>query len=163
MVARSDVVRIAAVGAAAAIVGYAPWLRPAARTTFGLIATAAGGYPIFHEALHDILHRRMTMELSMTIALVAALAINETLSALLITVFVLIAEVLEAMTVSRGRQAISRLVELLPRRATLQGTGGPRDVSVDELRPGDRILVGGAVSQSTAWSSTENRRSIRPP
>jgi heavy metal translocating P-type ATPase len=139
-VARSDVVRIAAVGAAAAIVGYAPWLSPAARTTFGLIATAAGGYPIFHEALHDILHRRMTMELSMTIALVAALAINETLTALLITVFVLIAEVLE-LTVSRGRQAISRLVELLPRRATLQRTGGPRDVSVDELRPGDRILV----------------------
>ena len=77
----------------------------------------------------------------MTIALVAALAINETLTALVITGFVLIAEVLEELTVSRGRHAISRLLELLPRRATLQGTGGPTNVSVDELRPGDRILV----------------------
>jgi heavy metal translocating P-type ATPase len=140
-VARSDLIRIGAVGAAAAIVGYTPGISPAFRTTFGLIATAAGGYPIFREAIHDILHRRMTMELSMTIALVAALAINESLTALLITGFVLIAEALEELTVSRGRRAISRLVELLPRRATLQDIHGPKDVSVDELRPGDRILV----------------------
>jgi Cd2+/Zn2+-exporting ATPase/Cu+-exporting ATPase len=139
-IARSDLIRIAAVAVAVAIVGYGPWIGPA-RTSLGLIATVAGGYPVFREALHDIRHRRMTMELSMTIALVAGLAINETLTALIITEFVLIAEVLEELTVSRGRQAISRLVDLLPRRASLQTAGGPTDVAVDELRPGDRLRI----------------------
>ncbi len=40
-----------------------------------LVATLAGGYPIFKEAVASLLARRMTMELSMTIALAAALAI----------------------------------------------------------------------------------------
>src|SRR5262249_27175052 len=40
-----------------------------------LVATLAGGYPIFKEAVANLLARRMTMELSMTIALAAALAI----------------------------------------------------------------------------------------
>src|ERR1051326_662959 len=57
-----------------------------------------GGYPIFREAIADLLDRRMTMELSMTIALIAAAAIGEFFTALLIAVFVLIAEILEGMT-----------------------------------------------------------------
>jgi cation transport ATPase len=48
----------------------------------------------------------MTMELSMSIAIVAAAAIGEFFTALVITLFVLVAEVLEGLTVSRGRRAI---------------------------------------------------------
>jgi hypothetical protein len=44
------------------------------------------------------------MELSMTIALAAALAIREIFTALVITLLVLVAEILEGLTVSRGRQ-----------------------------------------------------------
>src|SRR5581483_6638767 len=72
-----------------------------------------GGFPIFKEAFADLVKGRMTMELSMTIALVAASAIGEFFTALLITVFVLIAEILEGMTVERGRGAIHRLLDLL--------------------------------------------------
>ena len=45
----------------------------------------------------------MTMELSMTIALVAALAIREYFAALIILVFVPIAEMLEELTVEPGK------------------------------------------------------------
>jgi P-type Cu+ transporter len=48
----------------------------------------------------------MTMELSMTIALLSALAIGEFFTALIITAFVLAAEILEGLTVGRGRRAI---------------------------------------------------------
>ena len=44
----------------------------------------------------------MTMELSMTIALLSALAIGEFFTALVITGFVLAAEVLEGLTVGRA-------------------------------------------------------------
>src|SRR5580658_3961880 len=80
----------------------------------GFAAVLIGGYPIFREALADLLSRRMTMELSMTIALVAALAIGEVFTALLIVFFVLIAEVIEQLTVGRGRRAIQDLLNLLP-------------------------------------------------
>jgi len=72
-----------------------------------------GGWPIFKEALENLFAKRMTMELSMSIAIVAAAAIAEFFTALVITLFVLVAEVLEGMTVSRGRRAIRDLLDFL--------------------------------------------------
>jgi Cd2+/Zn2+-exporting ATPase/Cu+-exporting ATPase len=100
-----------------------------------------GGYPIFREAIADILERRMTMELSMTIALVAASAIGEFFTALLITVFVLIAEILEGMTVGRGRRAIRELLDLLPHTTEVRGQGGVVTRSLSDVWPGDLIVV----------------------
>jgi Cd2+/Zn2+-exporting ATPase/Cu+-exporting ATPase len=112
-----------------------------------------GGSPIFKEAISDLLERRMTMELSMTIALVAASVIGEFFTALLITVFVLIAEILEGMTVGRGRRAIQELVDLLPHTAEVKSAGQVAHRNLSELqlgdvvlvRPGGRIPVDGAV------------------
>ena len=87
------------------------------------------------------------MELSMSIAIIAAAAISEFFTALVITLFVLVAEVLENMTVSRGRRAIRDLLEFLPRSVTVRRNDGVREASADELRIGDAVLVnpGGAV------------------
>jgi heavy metal translocating P-type ATPase len=118
-----------------------------------LIGVLFGGYPIFKEAISDVLERRMTMELSMTIALVAASVIGEFFTALLITVFVLIAEILEGMTVGRGRHAIQELLDLLPHTVEIRSTGQAEYRNLSELqkddivlvRPGGRIPVDGAV------------------
>jgi P-type Cu+ transporter len=108
---------------------------------FGIAATLLGGYPIFHEAFENLRQRRMTMELSMTIALVAALLIRQVFTALVITLFVLFAEILEHMTVSRGKKAITGLLDLLPRTAELCHDDQVRQVPVASLKRGDRILV----------------------
>ncbi len=106
-----------------------------------------GGYPIFREAFADLLSRRMTMELSMTIALVSALVIREVFTALLIVFFVLIAEVLEELTLGRGRRAIQDLLDLLPQQVELRRADGVRPASLGELSSGDVVLVrpGGRV------------------
>ncbi|MGA8221800.1 MAG: cation-translocating P-type ATPase [Candidatus Acidiferrales bacterium] len=122
-------------------------------TAIGVICTVVGGFPIFHEAYENITQRRMTMELSMAIAIVAALAIREIFTALVITLFVLVAEILEGLTVGRGRKAIQRLVDLLPSTATLRRSGSWTDVDISEVsmddevlvRPGGRIPVDGKV------------------
>jgi P-type Cu+ transporter len=122
-------------------------------TVIGVICTIIGGFPIFHEAYENITQRRMTMELSMAIAIVAALAIREFFTALVITVFVLVAEILEGLTVGRGRKAIQHLVDLLPSMATVRRNGSwtdleIREVSTDDevlVRPGGRIPVDGKV------------------
>jgi cation transport ATPase len=123
----------------------AVWLRvvPPVRG-FDLLALAGiliGGYPIFKEAIFDLLERRMTMELSMTIALVAASAIGEFFTALLITVFVLIAEILEGMTVGRGRRAIRELLDLLPQTAEVRSKGQVAARNLSEIQLGDVVLV----------------------
>jgi Cd2+/Zn2+-exporting ATPase/Cu+-exporting ATPase len=119
-------------------------------TDFDVIALAAtlvGGYPIFREALANLMARRMTMELSMTIALVAALVIGEFFTALVIVLFVLMAEVLEGLTVGRGRRAIKQLLDLLPQNAVVRLPGGAREVHASEIEVGDVVMVkpGGRV------------------
>jgi heavy metal translocating P-type ATPase len=107
----------------------------------GAICALAGGYPIYREAFDNIIHRRMTMELSMAIAIVAALAIRETFTALVITVFVLAAEILEGLTVGRGRNAIQRLLDLLPNMATVRRGTEWKDCAIEQVRAGDAVLV----------------------
>ena len=140
----------------AAAVGSIWFLRSASNPyipVIGVVFTLVGGFPLFHEAYDNIKQRRMTMELSMTIAIVAALAIREILTALIITLFVLVAEILEGLTVSRGRQAIQRLIDLLPSSAAVCRQGEWKDVPILEIsigdevlaRPGARIAVDGKV------------------
>ena len=107
----------------------------------GVICTFFGGFPIFREAYENIVQRRMTMELSMAIAIVAALAIREIFTALIITLFVLVAEILEGLTVGRGRTAIRHLVGLLPTNATVRRNKSWQDVEMKEITPGDIVLV----------------------
>ena len=107
----------------------------------GAICALVGGYPIFREAYDNLVHRRMTMELSMAIAIVAALAIGETFTALVITLFVLAAEILEGLTVGRGRHAIHRLLDLLPHAATVRRSAHWQDVAIEQVRVGDIVLV----------------------
>jgi Cu+-exporting ATPase len=113
----------------------------------GIAGVLIGGWPIFREAAENVVARRMTMELSMSIAIIAAAAISEFFTALVITLFVLIAEVLENMTVSRGRRAIRDLMDLLPQSVTVRRDGAVREAAADDLRVGDAVLVnpGGAV------------------
>lgn len=106
-----------------------------------LAATLIGGYPIFKEAVANAIARRMTMELSMTIALASALAIGEFFTALVIVLFVLVAEVLEGLTVGRGRRAIKDLLDLLPRNAIIRRKGGTHEVEATELKVGDVVVV----------------------
>jgi len=110
-------------------------------TALGVLCTLVGGFPIFHEAYENIVQRRMTMELSMAIAIVAALAIREIFTALVITLFVLVAEILEGLTVSRGRTAIRHLVGLLPTTATVRRNESWQEVETEEISAGDVVLV----------------------
>jgi Cd2+/Zn2+-exporting ATPase/Cu+-exporting ATPase len=140
--------RIGLVALAAALVWFRVWEPVAAVSVIGVLGLAFGGWPIVAEAFENALQRRMTMELSMTIAIVAAAAIGEFFTALVITLFVLVAEVLEGMTVARGRRAIRDLMELLPRAVQTRGADGAiREVAAEEIGIGDTVLVnpGGRV------------------
>jgi P-type Cu+ transporter len=136
-----EAARIGLVALAAAAVWFRVWEPIPSVSLIGVIGLLVGGWPIFKEALENLIARRMTMELSMTIAIVAAAAIGEFFTALVIALFVLVAEVLEDMTVSRGRHAIRDLLDFLPRSVSVRRSSGVRDVDSAELRVGDAVLV----------------------
>jgi len=133
--------RIGFVALAAAAVWFKLWEPFAAVSLIGAAGLLVGGWPILKEAFDNLLERRMTMELSMTIAIVAAAAIGQFFTALIITLFVLVAEVLEGLTVGRGRKAIRDLLEFLPREVSVRRSGAIHSISAEELRIGDAILV----------------------
>src|ERR1700740_978057 len=136
-----DLSRVAFVAGAAAAIWFLRESSIPYVSVIGAICAVAGGYPIYHEAYENIVERRMTMELSMAIAIVAAVAIREIFTALVITLFVLAAEILERLTVGRGRQAIQRLVDLLPQVAAGGHGTEWEDRATDEVRAGDLVLV----------------------
>jgi heavy metal translocating P-type ATPase len=136
----AELIRIAFVVLAAAAVWFRLWEPFPRISVIGIAATLIGGYPIFKEAFENIVERKMTMELSMTIALLSALAIGEFFTALVITAFVLVAEVLEGLTVGRGRRAIQDLL-FLPRTVTVRRDGQVVGIAADQVRVGDTVIV----------------------
>jgi heavy metal translocating P-type ATPase len=141
VLSRLEAARIIVVAMAAAAVWFHVWEPLPGVSLIGILGVLIGGWPIFKQAAENAAARRMTMELSMSIAIIAAAGISQFSTALIITLFVLVAEVLEGMNVSRGRRAIRDLMDFIPRSVTVRGASGIREASTDELRVGDYVLV----------------------
>ncbi len=120
------------------------WPRPVA-VAVALVGLAVGCWPILVEAWEDLRHRRMSMELSMLIAIVGAAVIGEWVTALVIAVFVLAAEILEDLSMDRGRDALTDLMTFLPDTVQVrhgQDGDGVRTVPSEAVRPGQVVVVG---------------------
>ena len=150
---RGDLARTIFVAACTLAVGFGltgPWPSIPVLAVVGLVI---GCWPILAEAIEDVRSRRMSMELSMLIAIVAAAAIGEWVTALLITTFVLAAEILEDLSMGRGRDALTDLMTFLPETVQVRTEGGTVVVPLAEVEaghvvvvaPGGRIPVDGVV------------------
>ncbi|MPZ54346.1 MAG: heavy metal translocating P-type ATPase [Acidimicrobiia bacterium] len=137
----ADVLRVLFVGLAALAVWLELWEPFEQVSVIGVVGVVVGAWPFLKEAVENLMERRMTMELSMTIAIVAAALIGEFITALIIAIFVLIAEILEELTVDRGRQAIRELLDVLPNRVSVRRNGRIETIPVEELELGETVLV----------------------
>jgi heavy metal translocating P-type ATPase len=157
---RADLVRLGAVATLALAAAVASWLAGPAWLTIVMAAAGLviGCWPILVEAVEDVRDRRMTMELSMLIAIFAAALIGEWVTALVITAFVLAAEILEDLSMDRGRDALTELMSFLP--SVVQVRDGDRVRSVElgevgvgavvQVLPGGRIPVDGVVVEGSS-------------
>lgn len=156
---RMALVRIAVAILGAAAVWFRLWEPLPSVSVIGVAALAFVGWPIFREAFENLLERRMTMELSMTIAIIAAAAISEWFTALVVSLFVLVAEELEHLTLAQGRVAIRDLVEFIPREARVRRNGEVAMVPLDTVEagefvmvsPGEKVPVDGAVVEGHSY------------
>ncbi len=137
----ADLIRLASMAIAVVLSVTGAWKFLTSFDLIALAATIIGGYPMAKEAFEAIRERRMTMELSMSIAVLATLMVGQFLTGLVITLFVLIAELLEDLTVASGRNVIRSLLDLLPRRAFVRRNGTEIEVDSASLQIGDLVII----------------------
>ncbi|WP_332237218.1 heavy metal translocating P-type ATPase [Sporolactobacillus sp. KGMB 08714] len=127
-----------------------------------------GCWPIIVESWQDIRHKKMSMDLSMFIAIAAAAVIGQWVTSLIITTFVLAADILEDLCMDQGRSALTNLMTFLPDTVRIKKrtdeTEKIQEVPLSEVQlnqtviisPGERIPIDGTVI--TGFSSVDQSR-----
>lgn len=106
-----------------------------------------GGYPVFRGVLRAALRRQVTAHTLMTAGVIAAVVVHEWAAALVVVLFMRIADYIEGLTTQRARSALRDLAAMAPRVARVERDGAEVEVPVEELQPGDVVVVrpGGKV------------------
>lgn len=117
------------------------------------LALGAGGWMAAKKAARAVLARRLDMNVLMTIAVLGAVAIGQWDEAASVAFLFALAQVLETYSLDRARQAVRRLLAVVPPEATVRRDGHELRVSVAEIRlgettvvrPGERVPLDGIV------------------
>lgn len=136
-------IRAAAVAGVALLVGLIAAAADAAglATAGSIVALLVGGFTFVPDTARGLLKGRLGVGTLMTIAAVGAVMLGELAEAAMLAFLFSIAEALEGYAVTRTRQGLRALLDLVPPQATVLVEGTPRVVAAEDLRPGDRLLV----------------------
>ena len=119
-----------------------------------LVAIAGGGLKTYKKGWIALKNRNLNMNALMSIAVTGALLIGHWPEAAMVMVLFTLAELIEAKSLDRARNAIRELLALAPESATVQGEDGnwqeiqAKQVAVGSrvrVRPGERIALDGEV------------------
>ncbi|MBS7636817.1 cation-translocating P-type ATPase [Candidatus Bathyarchaeota archaeon] len=106
-----------------------------------LVAVLLGGYPIFRSAYNGFRAKLINVDLLMSFGIIGAAVIGEFIASALIAFFMNIAHSIERFTVKKSREAIKELVKLAPKTAHVKRDGQEIEIKVEELAPGDIVIV----------------------
>ncbi|WP_173162183.1 heavy metal translocating P-type ATPase [Phytohabitans suffuscus] len=109
-----------------------PWV---AATLLGLAASTA-------TLVNAVRRRQPSVDVIAWLALAGALAVGEVFAGAVVAVMLASGSLLDARAAARARRELSQLAARAPRTARRYGPDGLREVPVDEVVPGDRLLVG---------------------
>ena len=128
-------------------------------------AIALGGRDTLRKGFQALRSLRMTMSLLMSVAVIGAIAIGQWPEAAVVIWLFGVAELIEALSLERARNAIRSLVGLAPETASMRSddswvqmpTGEVPLDAVILVKPGERIALDGRV---TSGSSSVNQAPI---
>lgn len=106
-----------------------------------LAAYAFGGFFTTREAIEKILSRRFEIDFLMLVAAAGAASLGEWAEGALLLFLFSLGHSLEHYAMGRARRAIEALAELAPQTARVRRDGEIQDVSVEDLRVGDVVIV----------------------
>ncbi len=121
-------------------------------------STLVSGVLVFPKAYRAALQRSLDMNVLMSIAVVGAFAIREYSEAATVVFLFSLAELLEAFSIAKARQAIRAVMKLTPQIALVKKgdalvTLPVLEVKIDDLiivRPGDSFPLDGTVIEGTS-------------
>jgi Cd2+/Zn2+-exporting ATPase len=105
------------------------------------VAILLGGSLRFIAAFRDIYHLKITVNVFVLVAIAASLIIGKFIPAAIIVFIMSAAGGLESFTLGRTRRAISSLLDLAPRIATVMREGEEVVLDLEEVKPGDIVVV----------------------
>ena len=137
---KTAILLLAAIGL---IAGLAVWF--AGRTDVANLIWIAGVVPALVALVVEILRSLRSGEVGLDIvaalSMSAALVFGETLAAAVVAVMYSGGTFLESFAEGRARREMHDLLSRVPRTATRHLNGGLEDVPLDEIAPGDRLLI----------------------
>ncbi|EDP8754959.1 heavy metal translocating P-type ATPase, partial [Salmonella enterica subsp. enterica serovar Typhimurium] len=119
-----------------------------------LVAIFTGGLSTYKKGWIALKNRNLNMNALMSIAVTGAMLIGHWPEAAMVMVLFALAEVIEAKSLDRARNAIRGLLDLTPEQATVQQADGTwREVGAKQItigarvrvKPGERIALDGEV------------------
>lgn len=131
-----------------------------------LLSIATGGRDTLRKGLLSVRNLTLNINFLMTIAILGAVAIGQWPEAAMVTFLFGVAEIIEAFSLERARNAVRGLMEMTPETATVQDEAGQwqqvkaSDVRIGQtlrVRPGERIPLDGEI---TTGASTVNQAPI---
>ncbi|MGD9924587.1 MAG: heavy metal translocating P-type ATPase, partial [Pseudorhodoplanes sp.] len=93
------------------------------------------------EILRSIGRGEVGLDIVAALSMSAALVFGETLAAAVVAVMYSGGTFLEAFAEGRARREMHDLLSRVPRTATRHRNGGLEEVPLDEIAPGDRLLI----------------------
>ncbi|WP_435528081.1 heavy metal translocating P-type ATPase [Microbacterium aurantiacum] len=132
---------------------------PVALALFWGAILIGGVYPL-RSAIRAVRHKRLTITVLLVVATIGAIALGVIEEAAMLVVIFSLGEAMEAYATDKARGSISALMELAPPTANrLNDDGATKTVAVEELHPGDVVLVrpgerlptDGAVIDGASW------------
>lgn len=106
-----------------------------------LLALALLGGPIIYGACKGLLNRELNVDELVSLAMVASVLIGEYLAAAVVALIMVLGSLMEQYTAQKARSAIDALIRISPRQATVLRDGVEVSVPVEEIRPGDMVVV----------------------
>ncbi|AYF90379.1 heavy metal translocating P-type ATPase [Pseudomonas sp. DY-1] len=106
-----------------------------------ILAILGAGLPTYKKGWIALKNRNLNINALMSIAVTGALLIGQWPEAAMVSVLFAIAELLEARSLERARDAIRGLLQLAPEQATVFESGQWRERPAREVQPGTRLRV----------------------
>ncbi|MCL7466509.1 heavy metal translocating P-type ATPase [Phaeovulum sp. NW3] len=114
------------------------------------------------EILRSLARGEVGLDIVAALSMTAALIFGETLAAAVVAVMYSGGTFLEGFAEGRARREMRDLLSRVPRSATRYRNGGLEDVALDDIAPGDRLLirqgdvvpVDGRITSTTAFLDT---------
>lgn len=113
----------------------------------GTLIVLGTGYPVFKQVITAALHKQVTPHALMALGAVAALAAGEWVTAAIVVFFMRTGDYIESYTTDKARDSVRSLTDMAPKTATVVRGESEKEIPIDQVQRGDRVLVrpGGSI------------------